>query len=285
MKITNLSTMILVMANVCLTPLYAKAVAISSPSEVITVNADVVDGVPTYSVDYKGKAVIKPSTLGLQLADGPDMTDGFKLISTSSSTFDETWHPVWGENSSIRNNYNELVLHLEQPKHYRKMDLRFRVYDDGVGFRYEFPQDGVLTYFIIKEEKSQFAMTGDHTAWWIAGDYDTQEYDYTECRLSEIRGKMKDAICSNASQTQFSPTGVQTSLQMKTDDGLYINLHEAALVDYSCMHLDLDDKNFIFTSWLTPTPRATKATCSRRVTRHGAQSWSATMPATCLPLT
>lgn len=244
--------MILVMANVCLTPLYAKAVAISSPSEVITVNADVVDGVPTYSVDYKGKAVIKPSTLGLQLADGPDMTDGFKLISTSSSTFDETWHPVWGENSSIRNNYNELVLHLEQPEHYRKMDLRFRVYDDGVGFRYEFPQDGVLTYFIIKEEKSQFAMTGDHTAWWIAGDYDTQEYDYTECRLSEIRGKMKDAICSNASQTQFSPTGVQTSLQMKTDDGLYINLHEAALVDYSCMHLDLDDKNFIFTSWLTP---------------------------------
>lgn len=258
MKITNLSTMILVMANVCLTPLYAKAVAISSPSEVITVNADVVDGVPTYSVDYKGKAVIKPSTLGLQLADGPDMTDGFKLVSTSSSSFDETWHPVWGENSSIRNNYNELVLHLEQPEHSRKMDLRFRVYDDGVGFRYEFPQDGALTYFIIKEEKSQFAMTGDHTAWWIAGDYDTQEYDYTECRLSEIRGKMKDAICSNASQTQFSPTGVQTSLQMKTDDGLYINLHEAALVDYSCMHLDLDDKNFIFTSWLTPDAQGNK---------------------------
>ena len=250
--------MILVMANVCLTPLYAKAVAISSPSEVITVNADVVDGVPTYSVDYKGKAVIKPSTLGLQLADGPDMTDGFKLVSTSSSSFDETWHPVWGENSSIRNNYNELVLHLEQPEHSRKMDLRFRVYDDGVGFRYEFPQDGALTYFIIKEEKSQFAMTGDHTAWWIAGDYDTQEYDYTECRLSEIRGKMKDAICSNASQTQFSPTGVQTSLQMKTDDGLYINLHEAALVDDSCMHLDLDDKNFIFTSWLTPDAQGNK---------------------------
>lgn len=258
MKITNLSTMILVMANVCLTPLYAKALAISSPSEVITVNADVVEGVPTYSVDYKGKAVIKPSTLGLQLADGPDMTDGFKLVSTSSSSFDETWHPVWGENSSIRNNYNELVLHLEQPEHSRKMDLRFRVYDDGVGFRYEFPQDGALTYFIIKEEKSQFAMTGDHTAWWIAGDYDTQEYDYTECRLSEIRGKMKDAICSNASQTQFSPTGVQTSLQMKTDDGLYINLHEAALVDYSCMHLDLDDKNFIFTSWLTPDAQGNK---------------------------
>lgn len=176
-----------VMAGLSLFPLEMKAVEISSPSGIVTVNADVVDGVPTYNVSYKGREVIKPSTLGLQLADGPDMMDGFKLISSSVSSFDETWHPVWGENSSIRNNYNELLLHLDQPEHYRKMDLRFRVYDDGVGFRYEFPQDGVLTYFIIKEEKTQFAMTGDHIAWWIAGDYDTQEYDYTECRLSEIR--------------------------------------------------------------------------------------------------
>ncbi len=236
----------------------AVAADLSSPSGTVTVHADVVDGVPTYSIDYKGRPVIKPSTLGLQLADGPDMTDGFKLTGTTTSTFDETWHPVWGENSSVRNNYNELLLTMDQSEHYRKMNIRFRVYDDGVGFRYEFPQDGVLTYFIIKEEKTQFAMTGDHTAWWIAGDYDTQEYDYTECRLSEIRGRMKDAICGNASQTQFSPTGVQTSLQMKTDDGLYINLHEAALVDYSCMHLDLDDKNFVFTSWLTPDAQGNK---------------------------
>jgi len=214
--------------------------------------------VPVYSVDYKGKAVILPSTLGLELADGPDLTGGFTLAGVTTSSFDETWHPVWGENSSIRNNYNELLLSLDQPEHYRKMKIRFRVYDDGVGFRYEFPQEGVLTYFIIKEEKTQFAMTGDHTAWWIAGDFDTQEYDYTESRLSEIRGLMASAICSNASQTQFSPTGVQTSLQMKTDDGLYINLHEAALVDYSCMHLDLDDKNFVFTSFLTPDAQGNK---------------------------
>lgn len=239
-------------------PSELNAAEISSPSGNVKVNADVIDGVPTYSMTYKGKDVIKPSTLGLQLADGPDMTDGFELISTSTSSFDETWHPVWGENSSIRNNYNELLLRLDQPKHYRKMNIRFRIYDDGIGFRYEFPQEGVLTYFIIKEEKTQFAMAGDHIAWWIAGDYDTQEYDYTECRLSEIRGKMADAICSNASQTQFSPTGVQTSLQMKTDDGLYINIHEAALVDYSCMHLDLDDKNFVFTSWLTPDAQGNK---------------------------
>ncbi|MDE6331658.1 MAG: glycoside hydrolase family 97 N-terminal domain-containing protein, partial [Muribaculaceae bacterium] len=234
------------------------AADIQSPSGTISLNAEVIDGKPTYSVDFKGKAVILPSTLGLQLADGPDMTDGFVLTSVETSHFDETWHPVWGENASIRNNYNELLLHLDQPEHYRKMDLRFRVYDDGVGLRYEFPQNGVLTYFIIKEELTRFAMTGDHTAWWIAGDYDTQEYDYTECRLSEIRSKMNEAISSNASQTQFSPTGVQTSLQMKTDDGIYINLHEAALVDYSCMHLELDDSNLVFTSWLTPDAQGNK---------------------------
>lgn len=236
----------------------ADAAEISSPDGFVTVHADVIDGVPTYSVDYKGQQVIKPSTLGLQLADGPDMMDGFKLTETKTSAFDETWHPVWGENSDIRNHYNELLLCMDQPEHYRKMDIRFRVYDDGVGFRYEFPQNGVLTYFIIKEEKTQFAMTGDHTAWWIAGDYDTQEYSYTESRLSEIRGKMKDAISSNASQTLFSPTGVQTSLQMKTDSGIYINIHEAALVDYSCMHLELDDKNMVFTSWLTPDAQGNK---------------------------
>ena len=236
----------------------ADAAEISSPDGFVTVHADVIDGVPTYSVDYKGQQVIKPSTLGLQLADGPDMMDGFKLTETKTSAFDETWHPVWGENSDIRNHYNELLLCMDQPEHYRKMDIRFRVYDDGVGFRYEFPQNGVLTYFIIKEEKTQFAMTGDHTAWWIAGDYDTQEYSYTESRLSEIRAKMKDAISSNASQTLFSPTGVQTSLQMKTDGGIYINIHEAALVDYSCMHLELDDKNMVFTSWLTPDAQGNK---------------------------
>lgn len=234
------------------------AAEISSPEGKVTVHADVVNGKPTYSIEYKNKQIVKPSTLGLELADGPDMTSGFTLDAVKTASFDETWHPVWGENSAIRNNYNELLLEMNQPEHYRKMNIRFRVYDDGVGLRYEFPENGVLTYFIIKEEKTQFAMTGDHTAWWIAGDYDTQEYDYTESRLSEIRGLMDGSICDNASQTQFSPTGVQTSLMMKTDDGIYINLHEAALVDYSCMHLDLDDKNMIFTSWLTPDAQGKK---------------------------
>ncbi|MDE6469204.1 MAG: glycoside hydrolase family 97 N-terminal domain-containing protein, partial [Muribaculaceae bacterium] len=176
MKYNSFYAVAFAIAGLSLAPVGAAAVEISSPDGNITVQAVVIDGVPTYSIDYKGKTVVKPSTLGYQLADGPDMTDGFTFIDSDTCSFDETWHPVWGENSSIRNNYRELLVRMAQPKHYRKMNLRFRVYNDGVGFRYEFPQDDVLTYFVIKEEKTQFAMAGDHTAWWIAGDYDTQEY-------------------------------------------------------------------------------------------------------------
>ncbi len=258
MKYSKLAAVLAVASGMCIVPHDAYGAEITSPSGTVKLKADVVDSVPVYSIEYKNKKVVLPSKLGFELADGPDMMDGFRLIDTSVSSFDEVWQPVWGENSHIRNNYNELLMRLDQPEHYRKMNIRFRVYDDGVGFRYEFPQEGVLNYFIIKEEHTQFAMNGDHTAWWIAGDYDTQEYDYTECRLSEIRGKMSEAICSNASQTLFSPTGVQTALQMKTDDGLYINIHEAALVDYSCMHLNLDDKNMVFESWLTPDAQGNK---------------------------
>ena len=240
------------------TPAGMSGAQVNSPGGIVSVDADVVGGVPTYSVKYKGKDVVLPSKLGLELADGAALMDGFETVKTSTSEFDEVWQPVWGENRDIRNHYNELLLEMRQPSTDRLMNIRFRVYDDGVGFRYEFPQQHALTYFVIKEEHSQFAMAGDHTAWWIAGDYDTQEYDYTESRLSEIRGKMGEAICSNASQTLFSPTGVQTSLQMKSDDGLYINLHEAALVDYSCMHLNLDDKNLVFESWLTPDAQGNK---------------------------
>lgn len=215
-------------------------------------------GEPVYELSYKGKEVIKPSKLGLELKDDPGLMDGFTLSDAKTSSFDETWEPVWGEVKQIRNNYNELAITLDQKAQDRKMVIRFRLYNDGLGFRYEFPQQKNLNYFVIKEEHSQFAMVGDHTAFWIPGDYDTQEYDYTRSKLSEIRGLMKTAVTPNASQTPFSPTGVQTALQMKTDDGLYINLHEAALVDYSCMHLNLDDKNFVFESWLTPDAQGTK---------------------------
>ena len=216
------------------------------------------DGTPTYKMTYKGKPVINESTLGFTLKKDEPLTNHFKVVSDSKSTFKETWKPVWGEEKEILNHYNELLVQLKQDKTNRLMNIRFRVYNEGVGFRYEFPTQKELTYFVIAEENTQFAMTGDHTAWWIPGDYDTQEYDYNESKLSEIRGLMKQSMTDNVSQFVFSPTGVQTSLMMKTKDGLYINLHEAALVDYALMNLNLDDKNFIFQSWLTPDAKGDK---------------------------
>ena len=233
-------------------------------------------GEPTYALDYKGRAVVLPSRMGLELrGDAPalefgaeiqkggygepvSLYDGFEQCGAVRSEFDETWQPVWGEESSIRNRYNELAITLRQPQSGRQMVVRFRLYDEGVGFRYEFPEPGAMTYRSIREERTQFAMTGDHTAFWIPGDYDTQEYDYTESKLSEIRQLMQQAITPNSSQTPFSPTGVQTALQLKSDDGLYINIHEAALVDYPCMHLDLDDERMVFTSHLTPDAQGWK---------------------------
>lgn len=228
------------------------------------------NGTPLYSLEYKGKAVILPSGMGLelrgqdrQISFGEEITksdhgktvslyDNFVQTNVARTASDTTWTPVWGEVATIRDNYKQMTVSLEQTERKYKMDIVFRLYNEGLGFRYVFPEQKELTYFVIKEEKSQFAMTGDHTAWWIPGDYDTQEYEYHRSRLSEIRGLMQQAITPNSSQTPFSATGVQTSLQMKTDDGLYINLHEAALVDYACMHLDLDDKKMVFNSHLTP---------------------------------
>ena len=246
---------------VLLMPLAALAQTVTSPDGNVVLNFSLDNGRPTYQLDYKGKAVVKPSHLGLELAknkhaskgmDETDLMDGFTIAKTDTSSFDETWKPVWGETATIRNNYKELAVTLNQPATKRNILIRFRVYNDGMGLRYEFPQQNELNYFVIKEEHTQFAMAGDHKAWWIPGDYDTQEYDYNESRLSEIRGLMEGAITPNSSQTTFSPTGVQTSLQMKTDDGLYINLHEAACVNYATMHLNLDDKTMTFESWLTP---------------------------------
>ena len=210
-------------------------------------------GAPGYSLSYKGKTVVKPSKLGFELkGDKKSLLDDFTIAGTKRSKTDESWKPVWGEVKSIRNHYNELEVVLNQKETNRKMLIRFRLFDDGLGFRYEFPSQSNLIYFIIKEEKTQFAMNGDHTAFWIPGDYDTQEYNYVTSKLSQIRGLMKQAVTPNVSQTTFSPTGVQTSLMMKSADGLYINLHEAALINYPCMHLNLDDKNMVFESWLTP---------------------------------
>ena len=236
-------------------------------------------GQPVYEVTYKNRPVIKPSHLGLELAKDKhasmglrehDLLEGFTIAKEETTTFDETWRPVWGETATIRNHYNEYAVTLSQkwlerlpgksggprmaPRQFnRTVVIRFRVYDDGVGFRYEFPQQPDLTYFLIKEERTEFAMAGDHTAWWLPGDYDTQEQETQQTRLSEIRGRFKEAVnWTNSSVAVFSETGVQTALQMKTDDGLYINIHEAACLDYATMHLNLDDQKMVFTSWLTP---------------------------------
>ncbi len=237
-----------------------RAIEQKSPNGNIVLNIEInAQGIPVYQVTYKGRDIIKPSTLGIELNEENSLMDQFRINKTTTSSFDETWQPVWGETHDIRNHYNELFIEMEKPSNGRFMNLRFRVFDDGVAFRYEFPQQKFLNYFVVKAEHTQFAMAGDHTAWWIPGDYDTQEYDYMETKLSEIRSHMKEAITPNASQTPFSDTGVQTALQMKTADGLYINIHEAALIDYSCMHLNLDDKNMVFESWLTPDAQGNMA--------------------------
>lgn len=250
-----------------LLPMLAMAQTVKSPNGNVSVKFSLDNGRPVYEVSYKKRAVVKPSYLGLELAktkhaskgmEETSLMDGFVVAKTDTSTFDETWKPVWGETATIRNHYNELAVTLNQPATKRNIVIRFRVYDDGMGLRYEFPQQEELNYFVIKEEHTQFAMTGDHKAFWIPGDYDTQEYETVESKLSEIRGLMKSAITPNSSQTTFSPTGVQTSLQMKTDDGLYINIHEAACVNYATMHLNLDDKNMVFESWLTPDAQGYK---------------------------
>lgn len=217
------------------------------------------NGTPTYQLRYKDKQVIKPSKLGLELKkDNKSLLNDFTVIAADTSHFEESWKPVWGEVETIQNNYNELAVTLKQNETDRILVIRFRLFNDGLGFRYEFPSQKNLTYFVIKEEKTQFAMTGDHTAYWIPGDYDTQEYDYTTSKLSAIRSLNEKAVTANLSQTSFSPTSVQTSLMLKTADGLYINLHEAALINYACMHLNLNDKNLIFESWLTPDAKGDK---------------------------
>ena len=232
---------------------------VTSPNGEMKLTFTLRDSKPYYSVSFRGKPIIKPSRLGYELHNAESLLEGFTQTGEKTSTFDETWTPVWGENKTIRNHYKELLVGLIQGKTGRVMNLRFRVYDEGVGLRYEFPQEGSkLNYFVVKEEYTEFALTGDHIAWWIPGDYDTQEYEYSRSRLSEIRPLFKKKVTDNASQTSFSETGVQTSLQLKTDDGLYINLHEAALVNYPAMHLNLDDKNMVFRSWLTPDAQGFK---------------------------
>jgi hypothetical protein len=214
-------------------------------------------GTPFYALEYQERDVILPSSLGFELSCG-SFRDGFEVQSVDTLTFDEVWEPVWGEEDRIRNHYKETAIGLVQTSSGRKMVLRFRLYDDGLGFRYEFPSQEGMDSFTVKEELTQFALGADHVAWWIPCDYDTQEYEYTQSRLSQIESLMPEVLDANDPQTTYSLNGVQTSLQMRSDDGMYINIHEAALVDYPCMHLELDPETFTFTSHLTPDAQGCK---------------------------
>lgn len=269
------------MACACTAPetAFSESEALLSPDGMLRLSFSVKDGIPMYALQRDGKDVVLPSRLGFEMrgtvksekidiqADRISKTDalpgymmdrGFELLDSSRDSLDETWEPVWGEESSIRNHYNELLVRLRQKESGRRMDVRFRLFDDGLGFRYEFPDGQPLVYFVIKEELTEFAMAGDHLSWWIPGDYDTQEYEYGECRLSEISSRFSEQVCGNSSQTLLSTSGVQTALQMKTDDGLYINIHEAALVDYPCMHLLVDGKTGTLRAFLTPDAQGWK---------------------------
>ena len=240
--------------TICISVFGLQAQELTSPNGNLEMKFSLKEnGTPAYQLFYKGEEVIKTSTLGLELQDdSTSLMNEFEISDTKTSSFDKIWTPVWGEQAKIRNHYNELAVTLDQSSTDRKMIIRFRMFNDGLGFRYEFPQQENLVYFIIKEEHTQFAMTGDHTAYWLPGDYDSQEYDYTTSKLSEISSKFDEAWVGNASQTQFSKSAVQTALMMKTEDGLYINLHEAALKEYSLMNLNLDENSLVFESWLTP---------------------------------
>lgn len=267
-------------ALICIA-LGAMAQKVTSPDGEMELSFALDNGRPTYTLRVDGKTVVAPSHLGYQLKkeNGEKSTDfdwkpsratdkeasrkadffsDFTLEKFENNSFDETWKPVWGEESSIRNHYNELLVQLKQTKNNRFLNIRFRLFDDGLGFRYEFPDQKDLTYFVVAEELTEFAMTGNHTAWWVAGDYDTQEYNYQTTKLSEIRGRMKRAITENASSTPIGPTTVQTALQMRTDDGLYLNIHEAACTDYPTMHLTYQEINNTFVSHLTPDARGDK---------------------------
>ena len=235
----------------------ADALVLRSPDTQLELKFAVVDGVPQYALSRAGEAVILPSRLGYTLIGRDDLTDGFILTGSAFDSLDETWEPVWGEESQIRNHYNELLVSLRQESG-AIMDVRFRLYDDGLGFRYEFPMENALTYFKVAEEQTEFSLAGDHTAWWISGDYDTQEYSYTRSRLSEIPRLNAVPRPYNASQAEISNRAVQTALQLKTDSGLYLNLHEARVLDYPTANLVLKDDNRNFQIHLTPDAEGVK---------------------------
>lgn len=233
----------------------ALAEKLSSPSKKLEMNFDLnAAGEPTYSLKMAdGTVVTKPSRMGFEMTDSKLSFDkNFEVVKYNTSTFNETWKPVWGEVKEVRNHYNELEVQLKQKGTDKLLTIRFRLYDEGLGFRYEFPGRKGQNFLVVKRELTEFALPGDMKAWWLPGDYDTQEYDYTTSRLSEVRGLFDKAYTGNVSQKAFSKTGLQTPLQLKGDNGLYVNIHEAALIDFPAINVELDDKTYVLKTELTP---------------------------------
>lgn len=233
---------------------------VSSPSKTISLSFKLSsDGKPTYSVSYKTKPILKESTLGIAIKESKSLEANFRIDSIGQKSFNETWQPVLGEQSNIKNSYNEMTIALSQPSTDRRINIIFRVFDEGIAFRYEFPKQKNLNYFIISDEKSQFNLAGNHKTFWIPGDYDSQEYAYNETKLSEIDNSKLDLNNGIGVKTIASSFRVQSPLMMKSADGIYINVFEAAVVNYPIMHLDVDTKNFGLTSNLVPNAIGDKA--------------------------
>ena len=235
-----------------LLPSGAGAQQMSSPSGELSLNVECTGGMLSYALTYKGLPVITPSRLGLT-GDEADLTSGFSVVSVSRDTVDRSWTPVWGEYASVRDYFHEMALTLEQDGSGRKMTVRFRLFDDGLGFRYEVPEQDGVNYVSLRDELTEFNLTGDHLAFCIPGDYDTNEFAYTTSRISDLEEEIEKRLYLKTYETRAEGgLSVQTPLMLKTDDGLYINIHEAALVHYAAMLLDVDTSDFSLSAHLVP---------------------------------
>lgn len=239
---------------------FLNAQTVQSPSKKIAVTFKLTaEGRPSYSVNYKNKPVIKESLLGIALKETEALETGFEITNTQNKSVDESWKPVLGEQSVIRNTYNQAVFSLLQKATGRKLDIVFKVYDEGVAFRYEFPKQDKLNYFIISDEKTEFNLAGNHKTFWIPGDYDSQEYVYNETKLSEIDNDKLNLNNGIAVKSIGGRYVVQSPLMMKSAEGLYLNIFEAAVVNYPVMHLDVNTSNFKIKSHLVPNAIGDKA--------------------------
>jgi hypothetical protein len=250
---------LLIYCVLLIAPIFVSAQDLKSPNGELEMQFDLKDGRPQYQLKYKNSTVIKPSFLGFELK-GSSLKDGFEIGNIKNSSVDTTWNPVWGEESTIQNSYNELVVELVQPSDKKTLNIRFRLFNDGIGFRYEFPIQPNLKHFVVRDELTEFNLTGNHKAFWIPADYDSNEYSYTTSKLSEVDAWKDPAISfGNKETNRPDQFGVKTPLMLKSEDGLYINIHEAALIDYPVMELHLNKENFQLVAELAPDVLGNKA--------------------------